>query len=1244
MAHDTDPVGKKGQPDDDDVFELPDFPDADPLAPPDPTTEHSAVSDFVPTADAASVELPLPDLTPVEHFDPVAPASGWLEVPSEPGEEFAPRDHVVESSDIFSGGPVPRAAAADHSDVLRATSGSPAKTPTSIPPGDLEDLPLAEEVAEDEFVEESSLFPNATAPAARFGDDDAADYGATPPASADASNILADLSHSEVTFDHDASGVRLDAPGMERTLTGQQVPEDAPDGTAIEPVPRRHFPVADPPASDADWRQQSGSDLFADARTVSDDDDADVNPFTAALPDQPSLGSAQSSIFSGGKIPGATASGSDNLRKPPAKPAKPSKPVVDESSSEGPDDDDASILDAPALTDDKTAVGDGGGIDFNLPKKKGKKSNPNVDSGSVHWTNDEQDSPSMAGRIEPGDEWIVAEAASGTEASPQNTPPKVSKGKAKTVADAPPPKGKSRKPSDPSFEMNYVAESSEASAISEVKTKSKRLAEPREKKGGSTVVGGVVGLLAGVGACAGLYFGGVLDKPAASTGVPQVKGTDGGGSRIGESSIASAVTVVNARQALAAGDPAAALKVFEAIGADTTEAKAARGEARLLARLRDAAAIAPTDPELAKAREDLQAVAADATDDRAAVKATIHLGLTHELAGNKAEAKKVYEAAALKFPKAADVFQAALDRLATTDADAGKTSLTPRDAEQLALAASFLLAVPQEAAAGDDTPEAGGLFWKAVNAATAGKYADAADAIGKAKAAHKKRATALAGRGLNPLSDPLEQIFPKCCDDLKAYWDLRAAVYGHGTVGPLVQKDGVTKAFDQIALDQKAAAAKAADLVKAQEAVVKVERDLKLAGEKADQFAVDLKKSEEARKATEEAQKAADAARLAAETTVAALVKELQTGKFLPEKFEPAAVVAAQKTVVARAGLTPADLTALSDRAKAAEAAAKTAMDKLAADTKKLKDDQAAEMKKLTDAHAVEIKKFTDNPIADKLKADHAVEVKKLTDSHTAAMKKATEEFDVKTAKFLEMRADAQKKFDAAMEEQQKSYVAMRKKFEADLGNAVSPTQTLDIWLPLLNTAHRTADADLALAAAELVLKTAPKDSEDAAKALVVSGLATQIKGSVATARGMFTAARANPTYVPAKEWAKIADAALGRIEDPSGSAVAANPLKKNVAAAARQLDAGITAYKAGRFVDAAKSLADSTTNDATNPLTWYYLGAARWQAGERTAAEVAFRTGAEKEADRTMSAKSINDALAPIQGPARDALTNARP
>src|SRR5207244_9021519 len=133
--------------------------------------------------------------------------------------------------------------------------------------------------------------------------------------------------------------------------------------------------------------------------------------------------------------------------------------------------------------------------------------------------------------------------------------------------------------------------------------------------------------------------------------------------------------------------------------------------------------------------------------------------------GNDERAKKVYEEPIKKFPpKYATMSQTALDRLAATDAKPDGTSrrLDPEDARQLLLAVILLQADP---AAKDEEPEAGVFFWKAVNAAAAGKYADAIEQVTKAKAAHVKQAKAMAGRGLNPLSDPLEQIFPRCCDD-----------------------------------------------------------------------------------------------------------------------------------------------------------------------------------------------------------------------------------------------------------------------------------------------------------------------------------------------------------------------------------------------------------------------------------------------------------------------------------------------
>ena len=313
--------GSDDLPDFGDPADLPDY------APPEPSplgvverADLPGLSGLVPTAETASSlgDLPVPEAEPAslaeddptDNYEPVAPASGWLEVPTAAGPGGDDDAPAAESSDIFAGGPVARAEAAsdlsDVSDVLATPRGVKGRRAPDPDP-DPEDLPIAEEI--EGFDDDASVFDAPALGSSRLSDlpelpgevyDDEPEYGATPPHTQDASNILADLARSDVDFDHEASGVRLDNPGMDRTLTDEPAPGGTTDGTAVERVPRQ-FQTRTPQPTD--WKQQSGSDLFGGSKTVPDDDDA-VDPFTPDPPDQPSLGSAQSSIFSGGRDSG----------------------------------------------------------------------------------------------------------------------------------------------------------------------------------------------------------------------------------------------------------------------------------------------------------------------------------------------------------------------------------------------------------------------------------------------------------------------------------------------------------------------------------------------------------------------------------------------------------------------------------------------------------------------------------------------------------------------------------------------------------------------------------------------------------------------------------------------------------------------------------------------------------------------------------------------------------------------------
>jgi tetratricopeptide (TPR) repeat protein len=395
------------------------------------------------------------------------------------------------------------------------------------------------------------------------------------------------------------------------------------------------------------------------------------------------------------------------------------------------------------------------------------------------------------------------------------------------------------------------------------------------------------------------------------------------------------------------------------------------------------------------------------------------------------------------------------------------------------------------------------------------------------------------------------------------------------------------------------------------------------------------------------------------EQFVASLAKELQAAKLLPEKYDAAELLAAMKRTAERAtgpnlgtllptammtvgggGLSAAQLVDIAERLTKAEASAKVASDRLAAETKRLTTEHATALKKLTDMHAADLKKLTDAYATDvsKLKDDQKAELKKASDKFADDSKKLKESFDGKV-----------KDLETAVESEKKRVEAVTAQFKIDLGNAISPSQALDLWLPLLTELRRPADSDAAIAGATKVIASAAPNSEDAGKARTVAGMALLNRGDLTLAKAQFEAARANPTHKPAlaakKPWAVAADVGLASVSDPL--APYRRPVElpaRDAAAAARLLDAGVKAYRTERYSEALAALTDSTKADPTNPVAWYYLGAARWATGKPDDARDAFQQGGLREAASSVSARVIGAAIAPIQGPARDALTAARP
>lgn len=228
-----------------------------------------------------------------------------------------------------------------------------------------------------------------------------------------------------------------------------------------------------------------------------------------------------------------------------------------------------------------------------------------------------------------------------------------------------------------------------------------------------------------------------------------------------------------ARAFLEAGDPDAALKAFENVGA-TPEVLTGRGQARWLAYLRAqrlrGATVRSGDPEAEAARRDL----ADANTPEAA----LWLGLTDEAAGNWDAARAGYRRAMQTYPDRAKLFQAALDRIEALKGEGPKTtSMGPRPQDP---ALGWALHVILLVGPGGEPDEAGIDFWQAVKLARKHDYAAAREALLRAKAAHDLRRVLHPRTGQNPLSDPQEEIFLVSCDELLAYWDVRAKLHNGG--------------------------------------------------------------------------------------------------------------------------------------------------------------------------------------------------------------------------------------------------------------------------------------------------------------------------------------------------------------------------------------------------------------------------------------------------------------------------------
>ncbi len=244
---------------------------------------------------------------------------------------------------------------------------------------------------------------------------------------------------------------------------------------------------------------------------------------------------------------------------------------------------------------------------------------------------------------------------------------------------------------------------------------------------------------------------------------------------------------------------------IENIQEDKPEQLAERGSYRLGKYLQKTGVkVNLQDQPLKDAMADLQK-AAEAKD----LNAIFELGLINELANKLPAAREEYNKGLKEAEKDAGQkrrFQAALDRLDAKEAigAAGVLLLPdPAGAENRVVLLALLLIGLQQAppapqgqapAAGEDD-EAGYDFWQAAKLARQRKFVDAVRALDKARSIHDQRRFTRLRKAQNPLSDPTEDIFLRCCDELKAYWQLEASLRDGGY---LTDKNTVPQALNAL--------------------------------------------------------------------------------------------------------------------------------------------------------------------------------------------------------------------------------------------------------------------------------------------------------------------------------------------------------------------------------------------------------------------------------------------------------------
>lgn len=409
--------------------------------------------------------------------------------------------------------------------------------------------------------------------------------------------------------------------------------------------------------------------------------------------------------------------------------------------------------------------------------------------------------------------------------------------------------------------------------------------------------------------------------------------------------------------------------------------------------------------------------------------------------------------------------------------------------------------------------EAGFEFWKATKLAQQGDYAQAIEALHKARDIHERRRFARLRQDQNPLSDPTEQIFLRSCDEMIQYWQLKQ----NGGAASLAKQPEATKPVETMTPDAKKALETVAALTERL-------KSAKLLGDGDTDLAKAVAGSLEA-KAKVEKQAAAVAAALAEAKYAAGDQEPVEAvRKLLADRKGAGEALAAATELLKGANFASADEADVPKAVRRALDAVKAATARLQESEAKLRVDESIidqARQRLASARPVASKNDLPNAIDRLLTESGSPGVTAFRDG-TAVLATAGGKIGSAVAGVVDL--------GQRLARSQADNV----RYRMLLVQSHRPEQMLDVWLALLEEPQRQGPVDAAMRDARIVREDRQCKPEARAKALAVEGLALRNQGKLREARERLTQAIEEAGRSKEGEWRPTVRAASKELTDPN--------------------------------------------------------------------------------------------------------------